>query len=183
MDEKVSSENQDKRNQRRNFLSTALMGLGLAASYGTLATMAGRFLYPAKPTPKQWAFVAVARSIPVGSSLSYQTPKGEKVAITRHRDKGLVDDFIALSSTCPHLGCQVHWESQNSRFFCPCHNGTFDQFGKGTGGPPKDSQMSLPQYPLKIEKGMLFIEVAASLSWIKTNKKPSSVSFDDARRV
>ena len=68
-------------------------------------------------------------------------------------------DFIALSSVCPHLGCRVHWQSQESRFFCPCHNGSFDPQGKPTGGPPLAAGQSLPKYPLKVEHGLLFIEM------------------------
>ena len=54
---------------------------------------------------------------------------------------------------------QVHWQSNNDRFFCPCHNGAFDKSGQPISGPPKDSNKALPRYPLKIEKGLLFIEV------------------------
>jgi Rieske Fe-S protein len=81
------------------------------------------------------------------------------VIITRQGEGGEVSDFIALSSTCPHLGCRVHWESPNQRFFCPCHNGTFDPQGRATGGPPKAAGQDLPRYPLKIERGLLYIEV------------------------
>jgi nitrite reductase/ring-hydroxylating ferredoxin subunit len=89
----------------------------------------------------------------------YRTPSGESVAIARQSEGRGVDDFVALSSTCPHLGCQVHWEAQNERFFCPCHNGTFDRGGKGTGGPPGEAGLSLPRYPLEIDAGLLYIEV------------------------
>jgi len=65
----------------------------------------------------------------------------------------------ALSSTCPHLGCQVRWEAQNDRFFCPCHNGVFDQSGVATAGPPGEAGQSLPKYELKVEDGLLHIAV------------------------
>jgi hypothetical protein len=53
----------------------------------------------------------------------------------------------------------VHWEAQNERFFCPCHNGTFDAWGVGTGGPPGDAGQSLPRYELKVDGGLLYIAV------------------------
>jgi Rieske Fe-S protein len=53
----------------------------------------------------------------------------------------------------------VHWQAQNNRFFCPCHNGIFTPEGKGIGGPPGDAGQSLPRYPLRIENGLLMIEV------------------------
>ncbi|REJ93270.1 MAG: ubiquinol-cytochrome c reductase iron-sulfur subunit, partial [Planctomycetota bacterium] len=77
---------------------------------------------------------------------------------SRLKDDGNAGDFVALSSICPHLGCQVHWESQNDRFFCPCHNGAFDAAGQPLSGPPKDDNQPLPQFPLKVENNLLFIQ-------------------------
>jgi Rieske Fe-S protein len=68
--------------------------------------------------------------------------------------------FVALSSICPHLGCRVHWEAHNERFFCPCHNGAFDSSGKAIAGPPKTANQTLPEYPLKVVDGSLYIEMS-----------------------
>lgn len=147
---------------RRSFLSTTAsvgMACGLVAGYGTFAGMACRYLYPSKPTVKSWLFVAQIDHVALGDSIDYKTSAGASVAIARQGNKGSVEDFVALSSTCPHLGCQVHWEKQNNRFFCPCHNGVFDPSGIALSGPPAEAGQSLPRYPLKIENGMLFIEV------------------------
>ncbi len=149
--------------QRREFLTTsskALMAAGLVGGYGAFAAVAGRFLYPAKPSERRWVFVAEEANLSVGESLLFRGPSGEQVNVTRQSRSGGADDFIALSSTCPHLGCQVHWEPQNERYFCPCHNGIFDPQGVGTGGPPGDAGQSLPRYDLKVENGMLFMSVA-----------------------
>jgi nitrite reductase/ring-hydroxylating ferredoxin subunit len=135
------------------------MAGGLAASYGTFALMAGRFLYPSRPPARVWQFVARVQDLAPGSSLRYRTPAGAEVTITRQGSSGRVEDFIALSSVCPHLGCRVHWEPHNRRFFCPCHNGVFDPAGKATSGPPAEAGQSLPRYPLRVENGLLLIEV------------------------
>ncbi|KAA3615210.1 MAG: ubiquinol-cytochrome c reductase iron-sulfur subunit [Planctomycetota bacterium] len=147
---------------RRSFLSSAstfLMFGGLAAGYGACAGVAGRFLYPAKPREKAWQFVVQIKKMKVGEALTYQIPGGEGVTVARQGSGETEADFIALSSTCPHLGCQVKWEARNNRFFCPCHNGVFDPSGKGVSGPPGDAEQSLPAYPLKAVNGLLFIEV------------------------
>ncbi len=147
---------------RRAFLSKATllaMWGGLIASYGTFAAFAGRFLYPAKPRATQWLYVAQLAALKSGESMTYTAPDGSTVAIARRDNQGKAEDFIALSSTCPHLGCQVHWEGQKNRFFCPCHNGTFNPEGKATGGPPGEAGQSLPKYPLLVKKGLLYIEV------------------------
>ncbi|MHC4822169.1 MAG: QcrA and Rieske domain-containing protein [Planctomycetota bacterium] len=91
--------------------------------------------------------------------MTYVAPGGARVVIARQGAAAEAESFMALSSTCPHLGCQVHWEAHNDRFFCPCHNGVFDPSGKGTEGPPGDAGQDLPRYPLKVEGGLLYIEV------------------------
>ncbi len=147
---------------RRSFLaaaSTAAMAGGLVASYGTFAAYAGRFLYPARGARKGWMFVAEVGRMNRGDAVIYSTPGGAPVTIARQDESGSVEDFVALSSTCPHLGCRVHWEPQNDRFFCPCHSGVFDPTGRATEGPPADAGQSLSKFPLKIEKGLLYIKV------------------------
>jgi Rieske Fe-S protein len=148
--------------QRRAFLSSLpslAMAGGLAAGYGGFAAIAGRFLYPAKPGATVWQFITGVARMKPGDALLYTMPAGTRVTVTRQGDTGGGGDFLALSSTCPHLGCQVRWEPQNGRFFCPCHNGTFDPSGRATGGPPAEAGQSLPRYSLKVVDGLLFIEV------------------------
>lgn len=150
---------------RRSFLSVLssfAMAFGLTSGYGMFAALAGRYLYPARPLEKRWLYVSDVHALGTGSSLTYETPSGQRVAITRLGNAGTVDDFIALSSVCPHLGCQVHWETQNSRFFCPCHNGAFDAEGRATAGPPMDARQSLSRFRLSLEGNLLFIEVPIS---------------------
>jgi len=145
---------------RRRFLSVSsvVMTGGLVAGYGALAGIAGRFLYTQSPRKLAWMFVGEAAKVKVGDVIRFETPAGQTVTITRRGQTGTADDFLALSSTCPHLGCQVHWEAQNSRFFCPCHNGAFDPAGKAIAGPPAEARQSLPKYPLRIDNGMIFVE-------------------------
>ncbi len=148
--------------ERRKFLSgasRAAMAVGIAGGYGSLGLIAGRFLYPASTDNLLWQYVTPVERMRAGESFVYRGPSGETISITRQGRGAGADDFIALSSTCPHLGCQVHWESQNDRYFCPCHNGTFDASGVGTGGPPGDAGQSLPKYDLRVESGLLYIAV------------------------
>jgi Rieske Fe-S protein len=148
---------------RRGFfsrLSSIAMALGLTGSYGTFAALAGRYLFPARPPAKRWMYVARVADVRPGTTLQYQTPRGQTVAVTRLGGGETSEDFIALSNVCPHLGCRVHWQTQSSRFFCPCHNGAFDQEGRATEGPPFDARQNLARFPLMVEKGLLFMEVA-----------------------
>ncbi|HJN44999.1 MAG TPA: Rieske (2Fe-2S) protein [Vicinamibacterales bacterium] len=148
--------------ERRRFLGRAshvAMAAGLAGGYGGLGLIAGRFLSPSGDTGRVWQFLVETDQMVVGESREYRGPAGETVNVTRRGRGAGAEDFIALSSTCPHLGCQVNWEVQNDRYFCPCHNGTFDSSGLATDGPPADAGQNLPPYPLRVERGMLFIEV------------------------
>lgn len=131
---------------------------GLVASYGGLAVMAGRFLYPTGDHSVGWCFVSVVDELKPGESMTFIAPSGEKAVVARQSEGTTAEDFIALSSVCPHLGCQVHWEPHNNRFFCPCHNGVFDPKGIALEGPPAQAKQELKQYPLKVEDGLLFIE-------------------------
>ncbi len=139
--------------------STVAMVAGLAAGYGFFTYIAARFLYPARSTRRQWMFVAKVAEMAQGSSVAFRTPAGETVTIARGMVTGAVSDFTALSSTCPHLGCKVHWEAQNNRFFCPCHNGVFTPDGKAIEGPPAVAGQSLSSFPLEIRNGLLYIQV------------------------
>lgn len=162
--ETVADRKADLPTRRRalGLLTIAGTALGLTTAYGTLAAMMGRFLYPARAAAKGWMYVAQESRLQLGDSLLYQTPSGATVNVARQGPGRSAENFAALSSVCPHLGCQVHWEPQNDRFFCPCHNGVFAPDGTGIGGPPGEAGQSLPRYPLKVEGGLLFIEVAQS---------------------
>jgi Rieske Fe-S protein len=135
------------------------MAAGLIAAYGSLAAMAGRFLFPAQKRRFRWVYLARKGDFAAGASLAFRTPTGERVTVAHAGTSGGAQDFLALSSTCPHLGCQVHWQAAEKRFFCPCHNGTFDAQGRGTGGPPGEAGQSLPRYPLELRGDLLFIQV------------------------
>lgn len=147
--------------ERRSFLSNAaslaMLG-GLAAGYGAFGLIIGRFLYASGGGRARWMFVTDLARMKLGDSLAYRTPVGDSVLVTRCDQGEDASAFIALSSTCPHLGCQVHWEAHKNRFLCPCHNGVFDPSGKAVSGPPAEAGQSLPRYPLKVSSGCLFIE-------------------------
>jgi Rieske Fe-S protein len=146
---------------RGRLASTLTMLAGLVGGYGLFAWIGARFMMPSATGRMLQLFVMAVNDIRQGDTLLYQTPDGHTVNITRRGSGGRAEDFVALGSTCPHLGCQVKWEPQNNRHFCPCHNGTFDPSGKATGGPPGDAGLSLPKYNLTVQRGMLFIDVPA----------------------
>jgi cytochrome b6-f complex iron-sulfur subunit len=46
------------------------------------------------------------------------------------------ESIKAFSLICTHLGCTVQWQEAAQEFYCPCHDGRFDQFGEVISGPP-----------------------------------------------
>lgn len=164
MAERTANEPGDpKKQELLSRLANIAMVAGIATAYGTLAAIMARFLYPSRPPARDWMFVGNVDRFAPGESRVFRTPAGETVNITRQGNGIDAADFVALSSVCPHLGCQVHWEPQNDRYFCPCHNGVFSPDGIATGGPPAEAGQSLPEYPLKVERSLLFIEVEESV--------------------
>lgn len=145
---------------RRQFLTASGIAMtgGLLAGYGTFGYMLGEFVYPAAQQSRGWLFVCTVDRLAPGEALDFTAPSGTKIVVAR-QGKGLAaEDFLALSSVCPHLGCRVHWEAQGERFFCPCHNGAFDRTGSPVSGPPKAANQALARFPLKVENGLLYLE-------------------------
>jgi nitrite reductase/ring-hydroxylating ferredoxin subunit len=60
------------------------------------------------------------------------TVNGKKVAVYRARDGAV----CAMSATCTHMGCIVHWNTAEKSWDCPCHGGRYDAMGKVINGPP-----------------------------------------------
>ena len=57
--------------------------------------------------------------------------KGEKVGVYKNIDG---KEFI-VTTKCPHLGCQLNWNSDELTWDCPCHGSRFDYHGKLIDSP------------------------------------------------
>lgn len=47
--------------------------------------------------------------------------------------------FTVLNGRCTHLGCSFTWHTEGryaGKFYCPCHDGVYDQDGSVLSGPP-----------------------------------------------
>lgn len=61
---------------------------------------------------------------------------------------------VAISPSCPHLGCGVHWDAERGGFLCPCHDSEFDADGKVLSGP---SPRALDRFAVRVEGDRLWI--------------------------
>lgn len=98
------------------------------------------------------AFVPVAdfpELAAVGGAIKLQIEGRENPAFLVRADEGR---YIALSSVCTHLGCQVRKLPQSFR--CPCHGSTYDLEGTVLRGP---AQRPLMRYRTETVEGGVII--------------------------
>jgi Rieske Fe-S protein len=132
----------DTRQGRRSALATMVTaGVGLISA--GLAGLVALVAAPAKPkNGRTWRRAGSAFDVPPNQPMSiviaeryadgwYQTSKQSAVFIDREGS-----GYRALSATCAHLGCRVHWEAAQKQFVCPCHGGVYDRDGNVVAGPP-----------------------------------------------
>jgi Rieske Fe-S protein len=95
--------------------------------------------------------IAGLNELPVGQSLVFAYPEAHDTCLlVRTGEKS----FVAFSQKCTHLSCAVVPEPEKGRFFCPCHNGSFDlETGKPLAGPPR---RTLPRIKLEIVNGAVY---------------------------
>ena len=59
-----------------------------------------------------------------------------------------------FSASCPHLGCNVMWDSGDSMFHCPCHGAVFNGAGEVVRGPVS---RPLSKVPFEIKDGKVIL--------------------------
>ena len=150
---------------KRSFLKLVWTSLGLVALAEVLF-LGFSFIFPPgkKHRKKDQNLV-----IPAGSVDSY-TP-GTVTAFTRGffyltclKDGG----FLAFSSKCTHLGCTLLWDTEKTKFICPCHASSFDICGMVLSAP---APRPLDRYPVKIENRMIFVDTSQKLKRKRFNPK------------
>lgn len=100
-------------------------------------------LFPATNTTQEATPVSFSLSeLPVGGTKAI-TYGGVSVLVLRTKES-----LRAFSLICTHLGCLVEWQKNKKEFYCPCHDGRFDEFGDVLAGPPP---IPLEQFPVQVE--------------------------------
>lgn len=74
------------------------------------------------------------KALPAGEGRIVQW-KGEKLGAYR-----AADGTVSLASArCPHLGCQLEWNPDETSWDCPCHGSRFDIHGNVLNGPAQET--------------------------------------------
>ena len=94
----------------------------------------------------------VAELDSAGFLASKDFPGGAVIAV---RDPANAQSVIALSSVCPHKGCNVDWKE--TEFVCPCHASKFTPEGAVIEGPAKEP---LAPYEAKIDGDNVLVKAA-----------------------
>ncbi len=86
------------------------------------------------------------------------------------------EQIIALSAACTHMGCIVDWWDSDRKFHCPCHGGTFTEYGgvdNSTGSWGVQYLRPLPQLNTKVENGIIYVEVPAPTTTSSSSAGPT----------
>lgn len=149
---------------RRRFMELTFWGITGVTTLGLLGG-ATRFLAGNALEPKttDWVEIGNISDLMPGSIHQVNYSLKAKDAWRTIDQKGSVyaytedgTDYVVLSATCTHLGCNVHWENDINQFYCPCHSGYFARNGDVISGPPP---RPLARLPTKIEEGVLYAQI------------------------
>ncbi|WP_143484593.1 ubiquinol-cytochrome c reductase iron-sulfur subunit [Halalkalibacillus sediminis] len=155
---------------RRQFLNYTLTGVGGFMGAAMVAPMLGFAVDPLLQAESGGDFISVMsvdditetpqkKEFQVDQKDGWYETKVTRVAwIFRSGE----DEILALSPVCTHLGCTVGWDSNpeyENEFFCPCHNGRYDEKGVNIPGTPPTAP--LPAYETRVQDGTLFLSPRA----------------------
>jgi len=116
---------------RRQFLN-GLLGGWAAALMASLVYPVIRFIFPPYREPDE-VILPLAEFQDMTSGEVRTFAWGSKPGILKKNDDGTLWVFVGV---CTHLDCNVTYLSDQKKFFCACHEGWYDEFGKNIGGPP-----------------------------------------------
>jgi len=117
---------------RRELLHFAVYASGALFAGAAAMTLIGKAEEASKVAPLRIARVS---DLPLGQAHYFRYPGPDDEAMLLH----LPDDlFVAFSQRCTHLSCSVVYQPEQSRLYCPCHEGIFEpRTGQPIAGPPR----------------------------------------------
>jgi len=148
---------------RRSFLGFATWAIGGLIGAGMVVPSIIYLIGPAlrREKAQDWISLGLVSKVEPGTPTLFKFKimrqsgwivNEEEVSLYVYTEDGR--DFIALSNICTHLGCRVRWIEDQSEFFCPCHNASFDKRGDVVSGPPP---RPLDRFQVKVENDQLFV--------------------------
>ena len=137
---------------RRSFLTALFCALGLGTAAVAVSRVVLLYLIPKEEGPRaRRVYAGLADELQLKQPRLISDLQGRPVAVF-----GPASGPVALSLTCTHLGCGVHWEQDEQQFLCPCHGGRFNASGTVVSGPPP---APLVRYPAVVEHGSVYVDL------------------------
>ena len=128
---------------RREFLKFGTLASGAFAA-GSLGLAAWSQVKKDGPDFEP-QLVAMVGDLQPGTSVPFNFPRGKDLCLLIQKPDG---EYVAYARRCTHLSCPVVYEADQSRLFCPCHNGAFSiEDGSVLQGPPPHG---IPQIAIEI---------------------------------
>jgi menaquinol-cytochrome c reductase iron-sulfur subunit len=150
---------------RRRFLARLSLLLSTAAAAIVGMPVIGFFFAPLlRKPPRDWRPVGQVDQFGIGTTVAVKFEDASPLpwsGLTAQTAAWLrrvsVEEFVAFSVNCTHLGCPVRWLSKADLFMCPCHGGVYYEDGDVAAGPPP---RPLVRYPVRVRAGR--VEVRTS---------------------
>jgi len=157
------SEEEPNKVSRRDFMKTAIIGIGglISAAYAIPAV--AYVLGPAlQQAAGDWVALGPVNKIEAGIPTLFKATVTTQTGWIKAEEEFTVyvltedgQNYVVMSNVCTHLGCRIRWLAEKNSFFCPCHNGAFSKDGSVIGGPPP---RSLDRFESKVENDTLFVK-------------------------
>jgi Rieske Fe-S protein len=139
---------EDEYRSRRDF--TKLLGLTSMAFVTGQCYIVAQSVSKQADEPYPEVEIAAVNELEVGAAKVFQYPHhGNACVLVRVSE----EEFVAYGQKCTHLSCPVIPKPRDGKFYCPCHNGSFDlHTGQPLAGPPR---RALPRVVLKKVDGRI----------------------------
>ena len=135
---------------RRTFLNALLGGWLASFAFASLYALY-RFAFPTLGKEPDFVVLNAKDFLDIPPNSTKPFPWGGKVGLIFKRADRQV---VALKGVCTHMECNIVYKPEKERFYCPCHKGWFDQFGRNVEGPPPKP---LEFFEYRVEDGKLIV--------------------------
>lgn len=95
--------------------------------------------------------IATVDQVPIGGVVGFAYPDVQDSCLLLRTGE---QSFAAYSQKCTHLSCAVVPQPERGRFYCPCHEGSFElATGEPMAGPPR---RPLPKITVEVSGGSVY---------------------------
>jgi menaquinol-cytochrome c reductase iron-sulfur subunit len=152
--------------KRRDFINIVIAALGTVMGLFIGIPAIGYLLSPATKIRREESWVSLgpleAYPLKIPTLFSYTRSKviGWEKTVSSfgayvYRYGEGESELTVYSNMCTHLSCRVTWRDDIDVYFCPCHDGRFNEEGEVVAGPPPEP---LHEFETKVEEGNLYIK-------------------------